>query len=259
MNILITGANGYLGQGIVKELLDHGVSVTATDIRSDHIDSRAKVITCDLFSVENPYIFFDKPEIILHLAWRDGFKHDSLNHINDLSKHFAFLKKLSESGIRKICALGSMHEVGFYEGSIDEHTPTNPQSLYGISKNALRQMMEVETRRNNNFFQWIRGFYIVGNTEHGCSIFSKITQAVKEGKKEFPFTSGQNQFDFIDYNDFCKQITAVVMQEEVLGIINCCSGHPLKLSERVEQFIVDMNYPIKLAYGAFPQLFYNAK
>jgi len=259
MNILVTGANGYLGQGIVKKLLNQGILVTATDVKGEYIDSRAKIITCDLFSVENPYIFFGKPEVVLHLAWRDGFKHDSLNHINDLPRHYAFLEKLSKSGIHKICVLGSMHEVGFYEGSIDENTPTNPQSLYGISKNALRQMTEVETKKNGNLFQWIRGFYIVGNTEHGCSIFSKITQAVREGKEEFPFTSGQNQFDFIDYDDFCEQVAAVVVQEEVLGIINCCSGHPLKLSERVEQFIADMNYSIKLVYGAFPDRPYDSK
>lgn len=259
MNILVTGANGYLGQGIVKELLDEGISVIAADKKYDYIDSRAKVVECDLFSLEDPYFYFGEPDTILHLAWRDGFKHSSLNHINDLPKHYSFLEKLSRAGIRKICVLGSMHEVGFFEGSIDENTPTNPQSLYGISKNALRQMLEIETKKNGNLLQWIRGFYIVGNTECGCSIFSKITQAVKEGKKEFPFTSGQNQFDFIEYNEFCRQVAAVVTQEDVLGIINCCSGHPVKLSECVEQFIADMDYHIRLVYGAFPDRPYDSK
>lgn len=67
--------------------------------------------------------------------------------------------------------MGSMHEIGFYEGSINENTPTNPQSLYGISKNALRQAIEVDTKENDILFQWIRGFYIVGNAKSGCSIF----------------------------------------------------------------------------------------
>lgn len=67
--------------------------------------------------------------------------------------------------------MGSMHEIGFYEGSINENTPTNPQSLYGISKNALRQAIQVDAKQNDILFQWIRGFYIVGNAESGCSIF----------------------------------------------------------------------------------------
>ena len=40
--ILVTGANGYLGQGIVKELLDSGNEVIAVDFKLDHVDKRAK-------------------------------------------------------------------------------------------------------------------------------------------------------------------------------------------------------------------------
>lgn len=41
MNILVTGANGYLGQGIVRHLLDDGHEVIATDFAVDHVDNRA--------------------------------------------------------------------------------------------------------------------------------------------------------------------------------------------------------------------------
>lgn len=37
--------------------------------------------------------------------------------------------------------MGTMHEVGYWEGAIDEHTPCNPQSQYGIAKNAMRQSL----------------------------------------------------------------------------------------------------------------------
>lgn len=147
--------------------------------------------------------------------------------------------------------MGSMHEIGFYEGSINENTPTNPQSLYGISKNALRQAIEVDTKENDILFQWIRGFYIVGNAESGCSIFSKLAQAASEGKEYFPFTSGENQYDFLDYDEFCYQVAKVTEQDEVNGIINCCSGKPVTLANRVERFIKENGYNIKLQYGAF--------
>ena len=38
MKILVTGANGYLGQGIVKELLDNGHNVVAADYYDDDDD-----------------------------------------------------------------------------------------------------------------------------------------------------------------------------------------------------------------------------
>ena len=259
MKILVTGANGYLGQGVVKKILDIGHEVIATDLKTTHIDDRAKKIEANLFEIKDSYNFFEKPDIVLHMAWRDGFIHYSDNHINDLPNHYAFLKNMVEAGLKKVVVMGSMHEIGFWEGAIKEDTPCNPLSLYGISKNALRELVEILAKQNKIEFQWLRGYYIVGNSQYGSSIFSKITAAVKEGKKEFPFTMGQNQYDFIDYEEFCNQVALAVCQNDINGIINICSGKPEKLADRVEKFIKENGYDIKLIYGAFPDRPYDSK
>lgn len=259
MRVLVTGANGYLGQGIVKELLNLDCEVIATDFNLENVDDRAKKIIGNLFEIENPYEYYEKPDVVLHMAWRDGFKHSSDNHILDLPKHYMFIKKMIESGIKKITIMGTMHEIGFHEGSINETTPCKPLNLYGICKNSLRECSEIIAKQNNVIYQWLRGYYIVGNSQYGASIFSKITSAVKEGKKEFPFTMGQNQYDFIDYKEFCIQVAKTVCQDKINGIINICSGRPEKLSDRVERFIKENNYDIKLIYGAFPDRPYDSK
>lgn len=259
MRILVTGANGYIGQGVVKQLLDDGFIVIATDYTAENIDTRAIIKQCDLFDVENPFDFFEQPDVVFHLAWRNGFVHNHFSHIEDLPKHLKFLEKLCDSPIKKISVMGSMHEIGFFEGSIKAETPCNPLSFYGIGKNSLRQAAELITKQKNILFQWIRGFYIVGNSEFGCSIFSKITAAEKKGDELFPFTTGQNQWDFIDYDLFCKQLAKIVEQNEYLGIINACSGKPMKLAERVERFISENHFKIKLDYGKFPDRPYDSK
>lgn len=259
MKILVTGANGYLGQGIVKEILDNGNDVIAADFETDQVDERAEKKKCNLFEVVDPYEYFDKPDVLLHLAWRDGFVHYSNAHINDLPKHYTFIKKVAESGCKHIAVMGSMHEIGFFEGSINENTPCHPTTPYGIGKNALRDLTAMICRQNNIVFQWLRGYYIVGNSKYGSSIFSKITAAVEEGKKEFPFTLGQNQYDFIDYPEFCAQVAATVGQNKEQGIINICSGRPEKLADRVERFIKENNYDIQLQYGMFPDRPYDSK
>lgn len=259
MKILITGANGYLGQGIARVLLNKGYEVVATDLKTDCIDDRAIKMEGNLFEINDPYKYFKKPDVLLHLVWRDGFVHYSDSHIEDLPKHYTFIKKMVESGCKQIAVLGSMHEVGFFEGSINENTPCHPITPYGIAKNALRDLTEMICLKNNAVFQWLRGYYIVGNSKYGCSIFSKITSAEEEGKKEFPFTLGQNQYDFLDYDEFCDQVVGVVCQNEVNGIINICSGKPEKLADRVERYIKDNNYSINLKYGAFPDRPYDSK
>ena len=67
-------------------------------------------------------------------------------------------------GVKKVCVMCSMHEIGFYEGSINENTICHPQSYYGIAKDALRNIVTLLANNNNIEYQWLRGFYIVGNT-----------------------------------------------------------------------------------------------
>ena len=259
MRVLITGANGYIGSGIVKKMYELGVEVIATDFSLEYVQQDVIKQEANIFEIDDPYTFFHKPDVLLHLAWRDGFKHDSKNHINDLPKHYDFIEKLVNGGVKKVCVLGSMHEIGFFEGCINANTPCRPQSLYGIAKNALRDAVMLLAHKKNINFEWLRGYYIVGNTHHGCSIFSKITQAEERGDKKFPFTTGKNQYDFIDYDIFCNQIAIATIQNDVFGIIECCSGTPEKLADRVERFIQENKYNIKLEYGTFPDRPYDSK
>lgn len=260
MRILVTGANGYLGTGVVKQLCDDGVEVVAAcHNKADRVDQRAIIKQGDIFEIEDPYKEFGNPDVLLHMAWRNGFVHNDSSHIEDFPKHFDFIKKMIDSGVKQVAVIGSMHEVGFFEGSIKADTPTHPESLYGISKDALRNATKLLCKNAGINFQWLRGYYIVGNSEYGCSIFSKITAAEKEGKESFPFTTGINQWDFIDYEDFAKQVAAIVEQDEVNGIINICHGRPEKLADRVERFIKDNGYKIKLDYGKFPDRPYDSK
>ena len=258
MKILVTGANGYLGQGIVKQLLDDGHIVVASDLKTDCVDRRAIRHDGNIFDCLDPFSFFGEPDVLLHLAWRNGFVHNSDTHFIDLPLHKSFIKKMVESSVRKIAVLGTMHEIGFFEGCADENVPCHPLSNYGKAKNDLRQYIQNICLKNNVSFQWLRGFYIVGNPQNGASIFSKIYYAAKEGIRVFPFTSGTNKCDFLNYEDFCLQVASAVEQDNILGIINICSGVPQTLSERVERFISDNNLDIKLDYGKYPTRPYDS-
>lgn len=257
--VLVTGANGYIGRHVVKALLDKGCDVYAVDFRFDGIDERAHQVTTEIFCGDEAiYEELGKPDVCIHLAWRNGFVHNAESHISDLPAHYIFLKHLIEGGLPQLVVMGSMHEVGYWEGAIDETTPTNPMSLYAIAKNSLRQMVEMLVKDKPTILQWTRGFYILGDDLKSNSIFSKIVQAAEAGKTSFPFTTGKNLYDFITVEQLADQISGVAMQTEEKGIINCCSGKPKSLAEQVETFIKEHNYNIKLEYGAFPDRQYDS-
>ena len=257
--VLVTGAGGYIGRHVVTALLDRGLEVTAVDLRLDSVDERATRLSVDLFSGDTDiYEQMGRPDTVLHMAWRDGFKHASPAHIEDLFKHYQLLENLYAGGLKQLAVMGTMHEVGYWEGAITEDTPCNPASLYGISKNALREMAFLSARAHESQLQWIRAYYIVGDDMFGSSIFSKLLEAAGAGRETFPFTTGRNKYDFISIGELAQQISAILDQDEVNGIINACTGEPVSLAERVERYIEDNHLNITLEYGAFPDRPYDS-
>lgn len=253
MNILVTGANGYIGRYVVDTLLFLGHKVLACDINTQFINPKASIFNASIFDMSESEIYcaFHQCDVCIHLAWRDGFVHDSINHILDLPKHYLFLKTLVSCGIQNIAVMGTMHEIGFYEGKVDENTPCNPTTNYGIAKNALRQLVFALDKSINVF--WLRAFYIMGDDSNNRSVFSKLLEADKQGKLVFPLTWGNNKFDFIDVQTLAKYISLASTQQKITGIINLCSGVPVALRDEILSFIEKHNLKIQARFGEYPE------
>lgn len=257
--ILVTGAGGYIGRHVVTALCDMGADVIAVDFRTEGIDPRASILSFDIFNGSaDIYNELGCPDACVHMAWKDGFVHNSDAHMSMLSCHYNFVRNMIKGGMKQIAIMGTMHEIGYHEGAIDENTPCNPTSMYGIAKDALRRSLFQLVKGTDICLQWLRAYYIYGDDKYSNSIFAKIVAAAEEGKETFPFTTGKNMYDFIPVSLLAEQIAACTMQTEVYGIINCCTGKPMTLAEKVEGFIKEHNFAITLNYGAFPDRPYDS-
>ena len=250
--VLVTGANGYIGRNVINYLLDSNIDVVAVDISLNKIISeKVKKIEINIFE-NTDYLFSNLQNVgtCIHLAWRNGFVHNSITHLEDISLHYKFLKKIHEFGIKNINVIGTMHEIGYWEGEVDNNTSTNPISFYGIAKNSLRQSLKIlEESDKELLIKWLRVFYIQGDDRNNNSIFSKILQKEEEGAKTFPF---------INIEILAEMISKAALQTDITGIINCCSGKPVSLKEKVESFLKENNLKIKLEYGVFPDRAYDS-
>jgi nucleoside-diphosphate-sugar epimerase len=257
--ILVTGATGYIGFHVVEALANMGVEVLALSRSAEHPDQRATALRLDFATLDAKMLSDWQPvDAVIHLAWTDGFSHNAPAHIENLPSHVRFVRAVLESGVRQFVGLGTMHEIGYWEGEIDEFTPTNPRSMYGIAKNALRNASQLEAEQAEAIFQWLRPYYILGDDERNQSLFSKILLWEAEGKASFPVNSGTNRYDFIDVKLLARQIAATSLQTEVDGIIDCCSGEAVALREQIEAFVAQHKLKIRPEYGAFPDRPYDS-
>ena len=259
MKIAITGANGYIGRHVVNAALAAGHEVYAIDFNFKNVPNEAKRIELNIFDHQKDiYKEMNEPDVLIHLAWRDGFIHNSEQHMKNLSDHITFVRNFVKHGGKNVAVMGSMHEIGYHEGAIDEHTPCNPLSQYGVAKNAMRQSLLLATSELDFNLYWLRAYYIFGDDRVGSSIFAKLTLAADEGKKTFPFTTGKNKFDFISVQELGEMIIAASTQSKVTGVINVSTGHPKSLADQIEWYIKEHNWDIKLEYGAFPDRPYDS-
>lgn len=262
--ILITGASGYIGSHVVSHLCERyqdKFEVIAAGLDDSNIDKRAKIVPCNILDVaekDNLYEMLGKPEICIYLAWQDGFDHNAESHMKYLYFHYAFLKNLVDHGLKQMVVAGSFREYGKCAGRADASIPVEADNFYVLAKKTLHRALEIYLSEKDVCLQWIRPFTVYGDEELNNSIMSKIMKWEKEGKESFPFTMGDEEYDYIEVNELAEQIIAIASQREVDGIIDCCSGKPTKLKDKIESFLKENNLKIRPEYGAFKTRGYDS-
>lgn len=251
---VVTGGFGYIGRHVVGHLRAMGNEVLPVGRRRTGGD------VVDILEADaSIYQRLGSPDVCIHMAWQDSFAHNSSSHLERLAAHQNFVVKMLRGGCRHFVGIGSMHEVGGFFGAIQEDTPTNPTTAYGIAKDHFRRVLALVAREEGATSQWLRCFYVVGDDARNNSLFTKLLAADAAKAETFPMNSGENLFDFVRVEELGRQIAEVSSQTAVAGVINCCSGVPISLKTKVLDFIAEHQLRIKPVWGQFPARPYESK
>jgi dTDP-6-deoxy-L-talose 4-dehydrogenase (NAD+) len=260
MKILVTGASGYIGNYVVNDLLSRGMDVIASSNNQEKASKciwfhKVTYIQHDITIVAESDLFqkFNQPDVVIHLAWEGltNFMHPSHYEIT-LFKHYSFLKNLIEKGAKHISVIGTCQEYGMQSGCLSEDMPSMPDTSYSLAKDTLRKFL-MEINKIHSFkFQWIRLFYMYGEGQYEKAILPQLNKAIQNGDEFFNMSGGEQLRDYLHVSDIAKNIVQISLQNEVIGIINNCSGKPIKLINFVESYLKETKSNIKLNKGYYP-------
>ena len=211
-SILITGANGFLGNSIFKYLLKKKFNVTGI-VRNKQFyckNTNIKIIK-EINNYGNWKNYLKNIDIVIHTAGLAGSNNNfsknwqNLYAINVLST-INLANEAVKSGVKKFIYLSSAQvhgEISDFNKCIDVNSPYNPQSDYALSKVEAEKGLDILRRKSNMDIVILRPPLVYG---YGTkSNFSKLIDLIKQ-EKYLPFKLvKKNKMSFIsleNLNDF---------------------------------------------------------
>ena len=259
--ILVTGATGFIGDYVVRELLENGHDVMATSGNADRAASKDwynKVSYKELdfgrvHAGVNYFEYFDNPDMVIHLAWEGLPNYRSLFHYEvNLNRHYSFLKNLVVNGCRNLTVTGTCFEYGMKNGCLTEDMLTDPANPYGLAKDTLNKFLRELSKAEPFALKWVRLFYLYGPGQNAGSLFSQLQKALDNNEPVFNMSGGEQVRDYLPVEVAAEYIVKIALQDAITGNINCCSGKPVTIKEMVHDHIRKTGKKIELNLGYYP-------
>jgi UDP-glucose 4-epimerase len=260
VNILITGATGFLGAHLARRLERESVIAgllvrRSSDLwRLDPLPKNARLIYGDLQDLPVKELAEFAPKIIIHAAWH-GVTNQHRNDPAQIALNIAPTVKLvqlaAEIGCPRFIGLGSQAEYGPLNRIISEDDPTQPTTLYGASKLAACHLTRALCGQLKVRWAWLRVFSTYGPMEDTSWLIPYLIRALLEGKKP-ALTGCEQRWDFLFGPDAADAIWSVASNPEANGLFNLGSGRGDALRHTVETLRDQIDPALPLGIGDIP-------
>lgn len=241
--VIVTGANGFLGKNLIKELIHRKIKVIALDMQFDNelIDNDyVKCIDVNHIAISDlkTVLANQKADCFFHFAWsgtsglaRANYK-VQLNNAQMVCEYIELSKLIN---CPRFIYASSINEMETYEYLQSDDIKPSGGYIYGTGKLAGHLMGEVVAYQNNIEFIPVIITNIYGAGEKSARLVNTSIRKLLN-KEHCSFTKGYQTYDFIYVSDAINSIVEIALKGKPFNRYYIGSGYPKPLRE----FLIEM-------------------
>lgn len=249
MNILVTGAAGFIGSQLSEQLALNGHDVIGIDSFSNYyarkiktnnvkqmLSKGVKFFPLDL-SLDNFTPIIRNIEFVFHLAAQPGLLIESNSELyfkNNIVATFRLLETLKNShSLHGFINISSSSVYGLYATGCEE-TECKPNSLYGVTKLTAEQLVLSYYRKNGMPNCSLRLFSVYGPRERPDKLFPQVIRSLLLNNSYIQFEGSINHSRSFTYvNDI------IIGMISLLNRFDSCIGEIFNFGSDISYSVED--------------------
>jgi ADP-L-glycero-D-manno-heptose 6-epimerase len=250
LNILITGASGFIGNSIFNYIKKYNFNVTCIGTKNEQLISNCQFFDYKTFDYKT---FNEKIDIVFHQAANNETQlNDKKTMLYDNYYYpCKFFNHLYNNGCRKFIYASSCAVYGNATTPYSENnTNLKPLTYYGLSKkmfddfamNFYEDATVVGLRYSNVYGP------NEGHKKNRASMIYQIINKIKNNSNVVLFKDGTQQRDWIHIDDVVKANLQCVSLDDCKEIINCGSGASVSFNDIIKIVSKHYNWTGKIEY-----------
>ena len=242
-NIIVTGANSFVGSAFVKECLNHGDSICAL-VHNNHRDKlpdhpSLKIISCEMKEISKLTELIEKNyDTFYHFAWEGSSgpaRADTVLQLNNVQLTVNALRTAKELGCERFLCAGSIMEDETIAAAYALGNKPGLGYIYGGAKMAAHMMCMSVAANIGIDIVWpkITNAYGVGEVSPRM-VNTTLRKCIKGEAPQF--TAGTQNYDFIYIDDTARALRMIGENGKPFHeyLIGSSTARPLK------EFLLEM-------------------